>query len=110
MDMHNIAARIKAALADADIPAVYHGNGVFSCGDSTANHASTGRCWCVTSSGKVAYYGEIMVIVGEDLDEVTVGTVWRSHEGDVVAADDTGFSIDDTEGIVFTVFSLRGAA
>lgn len=97
--MHKIAARIGAALADANILAVYHGDGVFSCGDSAANHAST----------EVAY-AEIMVIVGEDCDEVTVGVVWRDDEGDVVDADDTGFQPDDLEGIAAEVFSLRGGA
>lgn len=99
MDMHNIAARIHAALADANILAVYHGDGVFCCGDSAANHAST----------EVAY-AEIMVIVGEDCDEVSVGVVWRDDEGDVVDGDDEAFNPDDLDGIVAKVFSLRGGA
>ena len=97
--MSNIAARIHAALANANILAVYHGDGVFSCGDSAANHAST----------EVAY-AEVMVIIGEDLDEVSVGVVWRDDEGGIVDADDTGFEPDNLDGIVAEVFRLRGGA
>lgn len=98
-NMNKIAARIHAALASADILAVGHGNGVIGCGDTAANHAST----------EVAY-AEIMVIVGEDCDEVSVGVVWRDEEGDVVDGDDTGFEPADLDGIVAEVRRLRGGA
>jgi hypothetical protein len=101
MDMRNIAARISAALADANILAVYHGDGVFSCGDTATDHTST----------EVAY-AEVMVIIGEDGEgrAVSVGVVWRDDEGGIVDADDEGFEPDDLDGIVSEVFRLRGGA
>lgn len=97
--INSIAARIHAALADADILAVGYGDGVICCGDTAADHTST----------EVAY-AEIMVIVGENCDEVTVGVVWRDDEGDVVDGDDTGFEPDDLDGIVAEVKRLTGGA
>lgn len=97
--INSIAARVHAALADADILAVGYGDGVICCGDTAADHTST----------EVAY-AEIMVIVGENCDEVSVGVVWRDDEGNIVDGDDEAFNPDDLDGIVAKVFSLRGGA
>lgn len=94
-----LSSRIHSALAGADILAVYHGNGVIGCGDTAADNPST----------EVAY-GEIMIVVSEDCDEVTVGIVWRDEEGDVVDAQDEAFSPDDLDGIVSEVKRLVGGA
>lgn len=95
--MDNLAARILAALADADILAVHHGQGVLSCGDTAADHPSA-----------EAAYGEVMAVVSEDLDTVAVSVVWRDEDGDIVDADDgADFNPDDLAGIVAEVCRLR---
>lgn len=100
MDLNSIVARIHAAIADADILAVYHGDGVFCCGDTAADHTST-----------EAAYGEVMAVVSEDLDTVAVTVVWRDDDGDIVDADDgADFEPDDLAGIVAEVRRLVGGA
>lgn len=102
--INSIAARILAALADADILAVHHGQGVLSCGDTAADHPST-----------EAAYGEVMAVVhpadGDSPALVAVSVVWRDDDGDIVDADDgADFNPDDLDGIVAEVCRLRGGA
>ena len=99
IDMDNLTDNIHAALRAAGLWPVAYGPGVLGCGDTDADHPSS----------EVAY-GEITMVVADDLSEVSVGVVWRNDEGDVVDGDDTGFRINDLDGIVSEVKRLVGGA
>lgn len=93
---HSIAARIHAALADANIPHMLSNLDTLRAATRLANcrsslHPVDGDL--AAEAGMDAGLGRLLQ-AARDLDR------WRDDAGDVVAADDTGFSIDDTEGIV----------
>jgi hypothetical protein len=99
INMDNLTDTIHAALRAAGLWPVAYGPGVLGCGDTDADHPST-----------EVEYGEVTMVVADDLSEVSVGVVWRDGEGDVVDGDDKGFRIDDLDGIVAEVKRLVGGA
>lgn len=99
INMDNLTDRINAALRAAGLWPNAYGPGVLGCGESDLDHPSS-----------EAAYGEITVVVADDLSEVSVGVIWRNDEGEAIDGDDTGYRIDDLDGIVAEVKRLVGAA
>jgi hypothetical protein len=99
INMDNLTDRINMALRAAGLWPNHYGPGVLGCGDTDADHPSS-----------EAAYGEITVVVADDLSEVSVGVIWRDSEGEAIDGDDTGYRIDDLDGIVAEVKRLVGGA